>query len=160
MLNENPAYVERLRIPEQTLPVRMWYMYKNEICTLIDVDESNRIVRIKNYADKIMFRAFGNNDLPDEKDRVLFLVEQIQRITGLMHFGEYLDKLFTIDALFLNEDRHMHNIAVLMNGEGQYAYCPIFDNGAGLMSDTTQDYPLNEDILYSQMNKYRYLFKE
>lgn len=73
MLNDNPAYVERLRIPEQTLPVRMWYMYKNEICTLIDVDESNRIVRIKNYADKIMFRAFGNNNSPDYDEYEEFL---------------------------------------------------------------------------------------
>lgn len=29
-----------------------------------------------------------------------------------------MNKLLTIDAFFLNEDRHMHNIAVLMNGEG------------------------------------------
>lgn len=25
-------------------------------------------------------------------------------------------------------------------------YCPIFDNGAGLLSDTTMDYPIDEDI--------------
>ena len=41
---------------------------------------------------------------------------------------------------FLNEDRHTHNITVLMNGKGDYAYCPIFDNGAGLLADTTMDY--------------------
>ena len=40
----------------------------------------------------------------------------------------------------------MHNIAVLMNGKGEFAYCPIFDNGAGLLSDTTMDYPINDDI--------------
>ena len=73
MLNENPAYVERLRIPEQTLPVRMWYMYKNEICTLIDVDESSRIVRIKNYTNETMFRAFGNNDYPTYEEYKEFL---------------------------------------------------------------------------------------
>ena len=44
---------------------------------------------------------------------------------------------------FLNEDRHTHNITVLMNGKGDYAYCPIFDNGAGLLADTTMDYPLS-----------------
>ena len=70
----------------------------------------------------------------------------MERITGLTEFGKYLNKLFTIDALFLNEDRHMHNIAVLMNGKGEFAYCPIFDNGAGLLSDTTMDYPINDDI--------------
>ena len=60
-------------------------------------------------------------------------------------FGIYLNKLLTIDAVFLNEDRHTHNIAVLMNGEGKFKYCPIFDNGGGLLSDTTLDYPLGED---------------
>ena len=57
-----------------------------------------------------------------------------------------MNKLLTIDAVFLNEDRHTHNIAVLVNGEGKYDYCPIFDNGAGLLSDTTMDYPIGEDI--------------
>ena len=52
---------------------------------------------------------------------------------------------------FLNEDRHTHNIAVLMNGKGDYAYCPIFDNGAGLLADTTMDYPLSGDV-YALMN--------
>lgn len=33
-----------------------------------------------------------------------------------------------------------------MIGKGEYAYCPIFDNGAGLLADTTMDYPLNEDV--------------
>lgn len=41
----------------------------------------------------------------------------------------------------------MNNIAVLMNGRGQYDYCPIFDNGAGLLSDTTMDYPTNGEII-------------
>lgn len=63
-----------------------------------------------------------------------------------------MNKLLTIDAFFLNEDRHMHNIAVLMNAKGDYAYCPIFDNGAGLLADTTMDYPLSGEI-YSLMDK-------
>ena len=53
---------------------------------------------------------------------------------------------------FLNEDRHTHNIAVLMNGKGDYAYCPIFDNGAGLLADTTMDYPLSGDV-YALMDR-------
>ncbi|MDY5987000.1 MAG: hypothetical protein SPJ81_08655, partial [Lachnoclostridium sp.] len=80
------------------------------------------------------------------EERMILLVDQVERITGLAEFGKYLNKLFTIDALFLNEDRHMHNIAVLMTGKGEFAYCPIFDNGAGLLSDTTMDYPMNDDI--------------
>ena len=36
--------------------------------------------------------------------------------------------------------------AVLMNEKGEFAYCPIFDNGASLLADTTMDYPLNGDV--------------
>lgn len=48
---------------------------------------------------------------------------------------------------FLPEDRHMHNIGVLLDEQGQYHYCPIFDNGCALLSDTRMDYPLEEDII-------------
>lgn len=82
----------------------------------------------------------------DHKERMIFIVNQVERLTGLTEFGKYLNKLFTIDAFFLNEDRHTHNIAVLMNNNGAFAYCPIFDNGAGLLADTIMDYPLGEDI--------------
>ena len=87
--------------------------------------------------------------IPDVKERLLFLTSQVERITGLKDFGIYLNKLFTIDAFFLNEDRHMHNIAVLMNQEGKFAYCPIFDHGAALLSDTTMDYPLGINVCES-----------
>ena len=84
--------------------------------------------------------------IADHEERLVFLVNQVERMTGLKDFGIYLNKLFTIDAFFLNEDRHMHNIAVLMNGNGEFKYCPIFDNGAGLLADTRMDYPLSEDV--------------
>ena len=84
--------------------------------------------------------------ISDVEVRYLFLIQQVERITGLVDFGKYVNKLFTIDAFFLNEDRHMHNIAVLMNGKGEFAYCPIFDNGAALLADTTMDYPLEGEV--------------
>ena len=43
--------------------------------------------------------------------------------------------------LFGNENRHLNNIAVLRRGEG-FDYCPLFDFGAGLLSNT-RDYPLD-----------------
>lgn len=55
--------------------------------------------------------------MSDVKERLEFLVNAIKNITGLNNWGEYICRLFTIDAFFLNEDRHMHNIAVLMNGK-------------------------------------------
>ena len=91
-----------------------------------------------------LYKAIYHID--DTENRLRFLVGQVERITGLENFGSYLNKLFTIDAFFLNEDRHTHNIAVLMNGDGAFAYCPFFDHGAGLLADIRMDYPLNEDI--------------
>lgn len=82
----------------------------------------------------------------DHENRLRFLVEQTERVTGLKDFGIYMSKLLTVDSFFKNEDRHTHNIAVLMDETQNYHYCPIFDNGASLLSDTTQDYPIHVAI--------------
>ena len=103
-----------------------------------------------NFFSKSLYKAIYT--IPEHENRLSFLVEQVERMTGLQNFGVYLNKLFTIDAFFLNEDRHTHNIAVLMNEKGEFAYCPIFDNGAGLLADTTMDYPLSGDV-YLLMNE-------
>lgn len=73
MINDYPDYVNRLIIPEKEFPVRMFYMYKDDICTLIDVDDAKQLVRIKNYTDKLMFRAFGVNENPNYNDYKEFL---------------------------------------------------------------------------------------
>ena len=83
--------------------------------------------------------------LKNPEERVRFTVEQVVRITGLKEFGKYISTLLTIDALFLNEDRHTHNIAVLLDNAGVYHYCPVFDNGSALLSDTTMDYPMSAE---------------
>ncbi|MBP3338643.1 MAG: hypothetical protein J6L69_04505 [Lachnospiraceae bacterium] len=84
--------------------------------------------------------------LESNKSRLEFIVQEIERLTGLKEFGKYMSMLMTIDALFLNEDRHLHNIAVILGPEGEYTYCPVFDNGASLLSDTTMDYPMGIDL--------------
>lgn len=72
--------------------------------------------------------------LPSDKKRIAYLAEMTAEITGLDMFPQYLTLLFEVDALFCNDDRHLNNIAVLEQN-GQYDYCPIFDNGAGLLSN-------------------------
>ena len=104
----------------------------------------------KNFFGESLYKALYR--IPEHEERLPFLVQQVERMTGLQNFGIYMNKLLTIDAFFLNEDRHTHNIAVLMNGKGDYAYCPIFDNGAGLLADTTMDYPLSGDV-YALMDR-------
>jgi len=72
--------------------------------------------------------------LPSDKKRIAWLAEETSALTGLEQFPRYLTLLFEVDALFLNDDRHLNNIAVLERG-GRFDYCPIFDNGAGLLSN-------------------------
>lgn len=98
----------------------------------------------KNFFGESLYKSIFK--IADYEGRLMFLVRQVERMTGLREFGKYMNKLFTIDAFFLNEDRHTHNIAVLMDGNGKFDYCPIFDNGAGLLSDTALDYPLGGDV--------------
>ena len=63
------------------------------------------------------------------------MAETTAELTGLQEFPKYLTLLFEIDALVLNDDRHLNNIAVLSQN-GKFDYCPIFDQGAGLLSNT------------------------
>lgn len=73
--------------------------------------------------------------LSSDKKRIQYLAEQTAEYTGLEHFPEYLTLIFEVDSLFLNDDRHINNIAVIEEN-GKYSYCPIFDNGAALLSNT------------------------
>lgn len=44
--------------------MRLWYMYYDDVCTIIDVDERERKVKIYNYTNDYTFRAFGRNENP------------------------------------------------------------------------------------------------
>ncbi len=82
----------------------------------------------------------------DAEKRLPLIVNQTERITGIRDFGSYMGKMLAIDTLFLNEDRHTHNIAIFADSNGRYTFCPIFDQGAGLLSDTTLDYPIESAV--------------
>ena len=79
--------------------------------------------------------------LPNLRSWVQWIAERAMELTGLDRFGEYLTLLFEIDMLFGNEDRHLNNIAVLRTGES-FDYCPLFDFGAGLLSNV-RDYSMD-----------------
>lgn len=79
--------------------------------------------------------------LSSDKKRIEYLAHTTAELTGLTEFPAYLTLLFEVDALFLNDDRHLNNIAVLER-DGVYDYCPIFDNGAALLSNQ-RDYPMD-----------------
>ena len=62
LLSEHDDWLENREIPEQKYSLRLWYMYKNKKCTLIDVDEVQQKIRIKNYVSNIMtiYRSIEN----------------------------------------------------------------------------------------------------
>ena len=102
--------------------------------------------------DSLYKRNFGETlhhvlyQMEDREERLRVLTGQVERITGIRDFGVYMSKLLTVDALFLNEDRHTHNIAVMTDGN-TFEPAPIFDNGLTLLSDTMMDYPLSGDLM-------------
>lgn len=55
---------------------------------------------------------------------------------------KYLSNMCKLDALTLNEDRHLNNIAFIYDGH-KYKFAPIFDNGMSLLADT-ESFPLNK----------------
>lgn len=73
ILLRRPELVRKLEIPDNKLKLRLVYRYENTICTVIDVDESQREVEIHNYVDKPMFRAFGINSEPTFEDYEEFI---------------------------------------------------------------------------------------
>lgn len=83
--------------------------------------------------------------IPDIKERIKYIVDLVEIETKISDFGKYLTSLLQIDKYFLNDDRHFDNIAVIRNSKNEYRLCPVFDNGAMLLS-ATNVYNLDDSI--------------
>ena len=106
----------------------------------------------KNETGESLYRSVFR--IQEHAARLIFLVNQVERFTNIENFGQYIAQLLIIDLLFLNEDRHFHNIALRVSADGVYHFCPVFDMGACLLSDTRMEYPMNGDI-YRMIRKVR-----
>lgn len=73
MIENDLDYIDKIKIPKKELPLRLFYMNNQRICTLIDVDTLKQIIKIKNFTDDIIFRAFGLNENPSYSDYLDFL---------------------------------------------------------------------------------------
>lgn len=73
ILAHNLELEKSMRVKENELKVRLWYMYRNMVCTVIDVDEMERKVKIQNFVKNPLFRAFGVNTEPEYSDYEDFL---------------------------------------------------------------------------------------
>lgn len=96
------------------------------------------------YEGRGLAQALAAFDPP--KDRIVYTVDFIERVTNLTDVGKYLTAILELDCLTLNEDRHTNDLAVLRYEETkEFRLCPIFDNGLSLLSDLN-DYPLTDDL--------------
>ena len=73
ILLRKPSWISRLMLPEKRLKMRLWYMYRHVVCTIIDVDVQEREIIVTNYVDNPLYRAFGVNPAPDYEDYEAFL---------------------------------------------------------------------------------------
>lgn len=78
-------------------------------------------------------------------DLVNTVITVVSSVTGISYIDikNNLSTIVKLDAILLNEDRHLNNIAFIKNSNGAYKFCPIFDNGLSFLSDTN-DYPLDK----------------
>lgn len=126
--------------------------YKGQVfnaCRSVDFTEGWQLITLERLFKQMYGRGLNNMiySISDHVERLKILVDRVEDITGISGFGMYMSKTLTIDGFFLNEDRHTHNLAVMTNGKGDFKLSPIFDNGAGLLSDTSLEYPLGKDYI-------------
>ena len=71
------------------------------------------------------------------------------RVTNLGYTSirGYFSSIVKLDAIILNEDRHLNNISFLKDRDGCYRFSPIFDNGYSLLVDYKM-YPTNVQLPY------------
>ena len=102
------------------------------------------------YTGKELYKTVWQ--MNDVKNRIVYTIDFIEKVTDLKNVGEYLTAISEIDMLFLNEDRHFNNLSVIRNQKNEFRLSPIFDNGLSFLSDTRIDYPLGIDI-YQAISK-------
>lgn len=85
------------------------------------------------YEYRPLYRLLGGHKLPEPTvDAIGYVIEEVLCQTGV-DLTEYLAKNIYLDAITLNEDRHLNNLGLLYNGS--YMEAPIFDNGLSCLSD-------------------------
>lgn len=119
--------------------------FREDYEMLVPIEKLHRQYFGKGLADVL-------SDKESIEDKIKYTVNFIEKITGLENVGEYFATMLAVDAIFLNEDRHTNNIAVIRNEKTKnYRFAPIFDNGLSLLSDTN-DYTFDCDV-YDNIKK-------
>ena len=72
-------------------------------------------------------------------NRVINLVE---KKTGLTAVREYLGRIIYLDAITLNNDRHLNNISFKLFKDSSWGYMPVYDNGSVRVTDIKKYQPI------------------
>ncbi len=84
----------------------------------------------QNVSGQPLFESMKLRRMEDAIEYVLRFFEDIAHI----NLFEYFQRVFTLDYISLNEDRHFHNLGIIMDSKGGYRAAPIFDNGKSLLN--------------------------
>ena len=67
------------------------------------------------------------------EERFQFVINFVKESTGY-DCTYYLKKVFTLDLITLNTDRHFSNLGLIYNSNDGYRDAPLFDNGLSLLN--------------------------
>lgn len=87
---------------------------------------------------RLYYNEFGSNlaevlaRIDSMEGRIRYTLDFVKNSTGL-DISDYLAKIFTLDRIILNEDRHVNNIAII-SYDNEFRPAPIFDNGRSLLT--------------------------
>lgn len=81
------------------------------------------------------------------EERIEYVIDFVKQSCKI-DIRDYLKKVLTLDMLVLNEDRHLNNLAIIMEDESFYP-APIFDNGVSLLTTNQSvnwNFPMEENV--------------
>lgn len=106
--------------------------------TYISFEKFYKMMKGGNLTEDIIIRS-------DPKERIKYVVDFFKETINL-DISTYISNTLSLDMLTLNPDRHLNNLGIIVNPEkDEYRCAPIFDNGAALLSNTTQ-FPMFEEL--------------
>ena len=99
----------------------------------------------QNQFGRDLSQVIGRMDTMEE--RIEFVIQFVYECCRL-DVRNYLAKIFQLDKITLNEDRHLNNLALIYDG-GKFIPAPIFDNGVSLLTanqSVNRKLPVSENI--------------
>ena len=102
---------------------------------------------------RLYMNEFGQNlsdvtgRMETMEERIDYVLKFVQDICGI-DLTPYFKKIFTLDALVLNEDRHFNNLALILY-ENEYRPAPMFDHGVSLLTanqSISKGQPVSENV--------------